>query len=59
MKTYEEKLTDEEVKKVEEKGTPYCLFSKEMLMGCGVYAAKIIEKDGEKYLWYKVGESCD
>ena len=58
MKSHERKLTEEEVKKAEKEGV-YSLFSEAMIMGYGVYSARIIDRDGEKILQYSCGESCD
>ncbi len=60
MKDYERKLTEEELKKVEEhNGDVYCLFSEAQLLGRGVYDAVIRTIDGEKVLRYSMGDSCD
>ena len=52
-------LNDEDMKKVEEAGTPYVLFSEALRCGYGVYGAKIIERDGKKILCFNRGETCD
>lgn len=60
MRDCERRLTDEDLRKVmENDGDVYCLFSEAQIMGYGVYGANIIELDGEKYLRYSMGDSCD
>lgn len=60
MTTYQRKLSEEDLKKIEENdGDLYCLFSMAQIMGYGVYSATIIEIDNEKYLRYSMGDSCD
>lgn len=58
MKSCERKLTNEEVAKAKKEGV-YSLFSEALLMGYGVYSARIINRDGENILVYNRGESCD
>ncbi len=60
MRDCERRLTDEDLRKVmENDGDVYCLFSEAMLIGYGVYSARIIERDGEQILQYSCGDSCD
>lgn len=60
MKTYERKLTESDIQKIEQNdGDLYCLFTQAQLIGYGVYSAQIIDKDGEKFLRYSMGDSCD
>ena len=60
MTTYQRKLSEEDLKKIEEHdGDVYCMFSEAQIMGYGVYGAHIIELDGDKYLRFSMGDSCD
>lgn len=60
MRDCERRLTDEDLRKVKENdGDVYCLFSEAQIMGYGVYGAHIIELDGDKYLRFSMGDSCD
>lgn len=60
MRDCERRLTDEDLRKVmENDGDLYCLFSEAQIMGYGVYGANIIEIDGDKYLRFSMGDSCD
>jgi len=60
MRDCERRLTDEDLRKVmENDGDVYCLFSEAQIMGYGVYGAHIIELDGDKYLRFSMGDSCD
>lgn len=58
MEIYQRKLTEEQIKEIEEKGV-YSQFSEAQIMGYGVYDAKVVEIDGEKYLRFSMGSSCD
>lgn len=58
MKSCEWELTEEDIKKIEEKGI-YSMFSDSMIMGYGVYGAHIADKDGKKVLRFSMGDSCD
>lgn len=60
MTTYQRKLSEEDLQKImENDGDLYCLFSEAQIMGYGVYGAHIIELDGDKYLRFSMGDSCD
>lgn len=60
MTYHQRKLTEEDLKKIEENnGDVYCLFSEAQIFGYGVSGARIITIDGEKYLRYLIGSSCD
>lgn len=60
MKDYQIKLTEKDLKKIEENnGDLYCLFSEAQLFGYGIYGAKVITINNEKYLCYSMGNSCD
>ena len=60
MRDCERRLTDEDLRKVKENdGDVYCLFTQAQIMGYGVYGANIIEIDGDKYLRFSMGDSCD
>ena len=58
MEIYQRKLTEEQLKEIEEKGV-YSQFSEAQIMGYGVYDAHVVEIDGEKYLRFSMGSSCD
>ena len=60
MTTHQRKLSEEDLQKImENDGDLYCLFSEAQIMGYGVYGAHIIELDGDKYLRFSMGSSCD
>lgn len=60
MTYHQRKLTEDDLKKIEESGGDlYCLFTEAQIMGYGVYDAKVVEIDGEKYLRFSMGSSCD
>ena len=60
MTTYQRKLSEEDLQKImENDGDVYCLFSEAQIMGYGVYGAQIIMIDGQKFLRYSMGDSCD
>jgi len=58
MTYHQRKLTEAELKEIEEKGV-YSQFTEAQIMGYGVYDAKVVEIDGEKYLRFSMGSSCD
>ena len=60
MTIHQRKLTEEDLKKIEENGGDlYCMFSEAQIMGYGVYGAQIVIIDGQKFLRYSMGDSCD
>ena len=60
MTTYQRKLTEDDLKKIEEHdGDVYCMFSEAQIMGYGVYGAEVVKKDDGYYLLYTLGSSCD
>ena len=60
MTTYQRKLSEEDLQKImENDGDVYCLFSEAQIMGYGVYGARVIMIDGQKFLRYSMGDSCD
>ena len=60
MTLYQRKLSEEDLKKIEEHdGDVYCMFSEAQIMGYGVYSAQIVTLDGQKFLRYSMGDSCD
>ena len=52
-------LTEEDLKKIKEADDLYVLFSPSLIMGYGVYGAKIVERDGKQILSFDRGNSCD
>lgn len=58
MTYHQRKLTEAELKEIEEKGV-YSQFTEAQIMGYGVYNAKVVEKDDGSYLIFSMGDSCD
>ena len=58
MEMIQRKLTEEQLKEIEKDGV-YSQFTEAQIMGRGVYDAKVVEIDGEKYLRFSMGSSCD
>lgn len=58
MKTVKRKITKEEFDQAKKKGA-YSLISETIIMGYGVYGAKVEEEDGEYFLEFEMGDSCD
>ena len=52
-------LTEEDLKKIKEAEDLYVLFSPDLIMGYGVYGARIVERDGKHILSFDRGNSCD
>lgn len=60
MTMYQRKLSEEDLKKIEENnGDLYCLFTESQIMGYGVYGAQLLKIGDDKYLRYSMGDSCD
>ena len=60
MTYHQRKLTEDDLKKIEENGGDlYCLFTEAQIMGYGVYGARIVERNDGKYLMFEMGNSCD
>ncbi len=60
MTYHQRKLTEDDLKKIEENGGDlYCLFTEAQIMGYGVYGARIVERNDGKYLMFEMGSSCD
>lgn len=60
MTYHQRKLTEDDLKKIEESGgNLYCLFTEAQIMGYGVYGARIVERNDGKYLMFEMGSSCD
>lgn len=55
MTQHQRKLTEEDLKEIEEKGV-YSQFTEAQILGCGVYDAHVVEIDGEKYLRFSMGD---
>ena len=58
MRDVERELKEEEIEKIETYGV-YSIFPDWMLMGYGVYGARLFERDGKKWIYYSTGDSCD
>lgn len=58
MTFYQRKLSEEELKQIEEEGV-YSQFTEAQICGYGVYGAEVVKKDDGYYLLYTLGSSCD
>ena len=58
MRTVKREISKEEYIRAQE-GSPYDLISDNLKMGYGVYCAKVYEIDGNYYLTFDMGDSCD
>ena len=58
MKNCLYRISKEEYEKAQSEGARSIIGESE-LMGYGVYGARVFEQDGEYYLTYERGSSCD
>lgn len=57
MTEIKREITHDEVKRA--KGNPFKLIPESIVMGYGVYGARIKQENGKYYLEYERGDSCD
>lgn len=58
VKTVKRKITKEEFDQAKKEGA-YSLISETIIMGYGAYGAKVEEEEGEYFLEFEMGDSCD